>query len=316
MTPADGTGALDPARYAIQGTGPGATVDGDWDLASVTCSGATVKSANLATGLVTVILPPKGVVVCDYVWALERPVTLDVTKAEVLAGGARTSDVDISVRCTSGAEGRLTVGPQESLPASMTPTMLFVGSTDCTITETAPGGNPVDTTWQVTGPRGTSTGTGLVVKVAVNHDDNPGAAYAVTFTNTYRAGKPTPPPTTTPTDPPTGGGTDGGTEQVPVDPPVLPDVIEPDVPTVVLPGEVETNAGRPARVSVTCAPLTREAVGRVPQGDVRLCIVTKDRNGRVSVRVLVRPVKVTLTLSAPATGSYDAFSQTRSWVVR
>ena len=103
---------------------------------------------------------------------------------------------------------------------------------------------------------------------------------------------------------------------MPVDPPVLPEVIEPDFPNVVLPGEVETNAGLPARASVTCTPLTREAVGRAPQGDVRLCIVTKDRNGRVSVRVLVRPVKVTLTLSAPATGSYDAYRLTRSWVVR
>ena len=317
VTPADATDELEPKRYAIQGFGPVATIDGGWDLVAVACTGATASGVNLATGRITVTLPPKGAVVCDYVWELDRPVTLDVTKVEVLAGGARTSDVDIVVTCDNNATGRLTVRPQDALPASMSPTLRFVESTDCRVAEIAAGGNPVSIAWQLTGPTGTTSGTGPVVDVRLNHSDNPGAAYAVTFTNTYRSGSPTTPPSPPPTDPPSGGGGNGGgTEQVPVDPPVLPEVIEPDFPNVVLPGEVETNAGLPARASVTCTPLTREAVGRAPQGDVRLCIVTKDRNGRVSVRVLVRPVKVTLTLSAPATGSYDAYRLTRSWVVR
>ena len=278
--------------------------------------GRPPTDVNRATGHITVTLPPKGAVVCDYVWELDRPVTLDVTKVEVLAGGARTSDVDIVVTCDNNATGRLTVRPQDALPASMSPTLRFVESTDCRVAEIAPGGNPVSIAWKLTGPTGTTSGTGPVVDVRLNHSDNPGAAYAVTFTNTYRSGSPTTPPSPPPTDPPSGGGGDGGTEQVPVDPPVLPEVIKPEIPTVVLPGEVETNAGKPARVNVTCAPLSRQAAGRAPQGDVRLCIVSKDANGRVTVRVLVRPVKVTLTLSAPATGSYDAYRLTRSWVVR
>lgn len=318
VTPADATDDLEPKRYAIQGFGPRATADGGWDLVSITCSGATIRGLNLATGHITVNLPPKGAVVCDYVWELDRPVTLDVTKDEVLAGGSRTSDVDIVVSCTNGAAGRLTVRPQDTLPASMTPTLRFVESTTCRVTETAPGGNPVDTAWRLTGPTSTTTGSGPVVDVRINHSDNPGAAYAVTFTNTYRSGTPTTPPTPPPTEPPSGGGgSSGGTEQVPVDPPALPEVIDPEEPNVVLPGEVETNAGRRARVSVVCTPLGRSGLfGRAPMGDVRLCEVTKDRDGRVTVRVLVRPVRVTVTLSAPAKGEYRDYRFTRSWIVR
>lgn len=324
VTPADATNALEPKRYAIQGFGPAATIDGGWDLISVTCSGAAVKVTSLPSGQATVNLPPKGAVVCDFVWELDRPVTLDVTKAEVLAGGTRTSNIDIVVSCTDGATGKLTVRPEDSLPASMTPTLRFVESTVCRVTETAPGGNPVDTGWRLTGPTGTTSGSGAVVDVRINHSDNPGAAYAVTFTNTYRSGTPTTPPTAPPTDPPSGGGGggggsnggDGGTAQVPVDPPVLPEIINPDLPTVVLPGDVDTNARQSVRASVTCSPLTRQAEARLPQGDVRLCLVSKDSNGKVTVRVLFRPVRVTLTLSAPATGKYEAYRVTRSWVVR
>ena len=197
----------------------------------------------------------------------------------------------------------------------MAPTLRFVESTVCRVTETAAGGNPVDTAWRLTGPSGSTTGSGRVVDVRINHSDNPGAAYAVTFTNTYRSGTPTTPPTTPPTDPPTGGGT--GDPQVPVDPPVLPDVIDPQEPSVVLPGEVDTNAGQPVKVSVVCTPLQRSGLlGRTPLGDIRLCDVTKDRNGRVTVRVLAPPVRVTLTLTAPATDEYRAYRFTRSWIVR
>jgi hypothetical protein len=224
------------------------------------------------------------------------------------------SDVYLVVLCTNGAEGSLTVRPDEALPAKMTPTMQFVGSTVCRVTEVKPGGNPVDTTWTVTGPEGTRSGSGSLVDVKINQPDNPGATYTVTFANTYRAGTPTPTPTTpAPTEPPTPGGE---VPQVPVDPPTLPGVIDPEKPNVLLPGTIDTNAGQAARVTVTCTPLTRANAGSAPFGDVRLCTVTKDRNGRVSVRVNVRPVKVTLTLQAPPKGKYGGFLRTKTWVVR
>lgn len=313
VTAADDTSDLDPQKYMIQGFGPVATVDGAWRLSDLVCAGGATSGRDLAGGTVTVTLPPRGQVVCDYVWTLVRPVTLDVVKSEVIAGGARTSEVRIGVACTNGAEGSLAVSPQEALPASMSPTMRFVESTVCRVSETAPGGNPVETSWRLTAPEGTTTGTGSYVDVRILHANNPGAAYQVVFTNTYRSGSPTTPPTAPPTEPPT----EGGRPQEPVDPPTIPEVIDPETPTVVLPGEVETNAGRPARVAVTCRPLARMTVpGRVPSGDIRFCVVTKDRDGRVSVRVISPPVRVTLTLSAPATGAYEAYRFTKSWVVR
>ena len=314
LTPADATTRLDPGTYEVQGFGPIATAEGAWKLTSVTCAGASARALDVPNGTVSVNLPPRAQVVCDYVWSQVRPVTLDVTKAEVLSGGQRTSNVTIVVLCKDDATGSLTVRPQDPLPASMTPTMRFVKSTVCRVTETASGGNPVDTTWRLTGPEGTTTGTGTIVDVRVNQEDNPGGAYAVLFTNTYRAGTPTTPPTTPPpTEPPTGGGE---LPQLPVDPPTLPGVIDPELPTVVLPGVVDTNAGNAAKATVVCSPLNRAASARLPMGDYRLCEIKRDSSGRVTVRVLARPVRVTLTLTAPATDEYDAFRQTRSWVVR
>ncbi|MBK9740356.1 MAG: hypothetical protein IPO93_12780 [Actinobacteria bacterium] len=327
-SPEDKTNALDPQAYVVTGFGPTATPEGSWKLSDVTCTGGTVGSRDLAKAQITVTLPPKGAVTCDFVWAVDQPTTLRVTKAEVLAGGARTSDVTIVTTCTGGTDTTretLTVKPSEPLPASLDPDMRFVHATVCTIIETSSGGNPVTTAWTVTGPEGSRSGTGTKVVVAINHRGFSGSAYAVTFTNTFTAGTPTPKPTVTPSTDPTdtpGTGESPGTTvpQVPDIPLPLPEVIDPDRPTVVLPGEIGTNAGQKVTVTVTCVPLPIGSRARdtvAPQGDGRYCSVTKSSNGKVTVTVRYRPpVKVTVVISAPATGKYAAFRYTKTWITR
>jgi hypothetical protein len=315
-TPADDTRALDPEQYRISGFGPVATPAGSWRITDISCLGGADVTRNLATSVVTLTLPPRGSVTCDFVWTLEPPSTLAVTKAEVISGGARTSDVVIAATCADEAHGQLTVTPDQSLPASIDPTLRFVAPTRCVITETERGGNPVDTTWSLTGPTGTRTGIGTSVNVAIDHAGHPAGAYVVTFTNTYRAGKPTPTPT--PSDSSSTGGS--STEpQVPIVPPDLPETIDPELPNVVLPGEVPGSGGRKIRAQIFCTPLNRagDAAKSLPFGDAKVCRVERSTTGKVTVTITYPPpVKVTLVLSAPATADHKAFYFTKSWIAR
>jgi len=324
-SPADDTNALEPMSYRIEGFGPASSPTGSWSLSDLTCSGGAVTSRSLATGIITVTLPPRGQVVCDYVWSLQQPSTLQVVKTEVLAGGQRTSDVVIELDCANHDAQVLRIAPDQALPASMTPAPSFVGSTSCTVIETSPGGDPVDTTWTLAGPDGTRTGIGMTTTVVIDQGAHPGVVYTVTFANTYRA-TPMPTPTPTPTSttnprpsPSATSGTGTETPQEPITPPVLPEVIEPERPTVVLPGEIPSNAGQRISASVKCAPLARGSVLplKVPTGDVSVCRVTRSSSGKLTVTVTYPgAVRVTLTLTAPATGDFTAFHFTKSWITR
>jgi hypothetical protein len=187
----------------------------------------------------------------------------------------------------------------------------FVGSTSCTAEETSQGGNPVTTSWSVTGPDGTRSGSGLVVRIAIDQVAHPGGAYTIVFTNTYRAGSPTPTPSPSATEVP-------DVPQKPVDPPTLPEVITPDVPTVVLPGEVESNSGQKVTARITCTPIARMlALGKAPMGDVTVCAVKRSAGGKLTVTVSSpMPVRVTLTLTAPGTDTFKPYHYTRTWVTR
>jgi hypothetical protein len=302
----------------VTGFGPTTTSAGSWTLTDLTCTVGAVTSRDLATGVIIVTLPPRGQVVCDYVWSLQLPSTLHVIKTETISGGQRTSEVVIELDCANQDQQVLRVTPDQSLPASMSPAPRFVGSTSCTVIETAQGGDPVDTTWSVTGPDGTRTGLGMTTTVLIDQGAHPGADYTVTFANVYRSA-PTPTPTGTPTPSPSETASGGESPQEPVTPPDLPVVIEPDRPTVVLPGEIPTNAGQKVTAQLKCAPLSRSTVvaGKAPMGDVAVCRVNRSTSGKLTLTVTYPgSVRVTLTLSAPATADFKAFHFTKSWVTR
>ncbi len=78
---------------------------------------------------------------------------------------------------------------------------------------------------------------------------------------------------------------------------------------VLLNQQVLTNARQPVTVTVACAPLDRATMG-----DMRLCVLRTD-GGRTVLEVNA-PARVTVTLSAPARGSYAAYSEVQRYTVR
>jgi hypothetical protein len=336
----DDTSALVPQSYVVTGFGPAASATGSWALTSLACEGGSlVGEPDLTLGRVIVIVPPQGTATCDFEWTLRPPATLDVTKAVVLAGGSRTGTVVIDVACDDGTAATLTVAASDGVPASLTPPLGFVGDTTCDVTETANGGSNVTTAWQVVRPEDTTTGSGGSTSVLVEHTLHPGGAYAVTITNTYGSGPrpptptptptptvsptptptPTPSPTPSPTVTPTPTPSPTREPQRPVTPPRFPATIEPSVPTVVLPGTITTNAGRTLSSRVFCTPLRkaiRAGSAEQPTGDIRPCQIRRTKKGRITVTVLVPPVRVTLIQTAPGTAEFRPYRKVTTWVVR
>lgn len=112
--------------------------------------------------------------------------------------------------------------------------------------------------------------------------------------------------------------------QKPTRPITPPTSIQPDRPTVVLPGTVTTNAGQKVRVDVRCRPLRAEMdktaitfSGRlVPMGDVRFCDVKRTKKGKVTVTVSYPgPVLVKVTYSAKKVPGYSGFTKVKRYVV-
>lgn len=133
---------------------------------------------------------------------------------------------------------------------------------------------------------------------------------------------PAPSPTATPTTTPTPAPE--RLPQTPIAALPTPKKVKPFGPTTLLPATVMTNAGQPAKVRVDCS-IPQRARGLVPlllspknpMGDLRLCKVKRGKDGKVSVTVLFAPpVKVTMTLSAPAKGKYGPYKQVVSYTTR
>jgi hypothetical protein len=104
-----------------------------------------------------------------------------------------------------------------------------------------------------------------------------------------------------------------------VTPPAFPGTIDPSTPTVVLPGQITTNAGRRVQARVICAPLrpgVRTTSAGAPAGDLRYCVIRTSRKGKVTVTVLNPPVRVSVILTAPGTAQYQPYRKVKSWVVR
>lgn len=138
---------------------------------------------------------------------------------------------------------------------------------------------------------------------------------------------PTDPTITDPTDPTKPGKPTppGRRPQRPSDPLTPPRVIAASGVTVLLPGTVETNAGRKVRVSVVCRPLDRTRTGwaftdqwaQVPRGDVGYCRVSVGPKGKVRLHITYPPpVLVKVTYYAPAAPGYTRYHKVVTYVTR
>jgi len=79
-----------------------------------------------------------------------------------------------------------------------------------------------------------------------------------------------------------------------------------------MPAPVLTNARQAASVSVKCSQLTRS----VPSGDVVWCEQSTSGGSRYLRISAVGPLRVTVTLSAPAAHGYGQYSLSRTYLVR
>jgi len=85
-----------------------------------------------------------------------------------------------------------------------------------------------------------------------------------------------------------------------------PKKIKADGKTVLLKKSVTTNAGQRAKVKVTVKPKGK-----------KYSKVTTSTNGKVTIKTPgKKKLTVTMTLSAPATAQYDAYSYTKKWKVK
>ena len=143
--------------------------------------------------------------------------------------------------------------------------------------------------------------TYLVRMEATDRDGTSASANIVSFT-TSASVQPTPAPTPTPTPTPTVKKT-----QKPVAKLGLPKGkrLKPFIKTVLLPKAVKTNAKKTAKVAISCTLPSRNLT---PIGDATLCRTRITKTGKVFLTVTTeRPVRVTVTLSAPATNEYTAY---------
>lgn len=80
---------------------------------------------------------------------------------------------------------------------------------------------------------------------------------------------------------------------------------------------IETNAGQTATVQVTCAAYSAGRAAMAPRGDYELCTVRKyAKRGKVTVTTYGNPVKVAVTLKAPATAGYAAYKAKKTYYSR
>lgn len=156
-----------------------------------------------------------------------------------------------------------------------------------------------------------------------NPDNNVSSA---TVTVSPRPLPPNPDPEK-PTDPTDPGTTDPDQPLVPQKPtkPVKPPTtIEPERPTVVLPGGITTSAGEDVTVDVRCRPLRTDmskatltlSGAIVPMGDASYCRVQRSESGKVSVTVTYPgQVLVILTYSAPGSDGVAPYRKVVRYVV-
>jgi len=105
--------------------------------------------------------------------------------------------------------------------------------------------------------------------------------------------------------------------QKPTSPVDLPDEIVNPGTTVIVERPITTNAGQTATVTVTCAPYSQGRVAVAPRGDYELCTVRKyAKRGKITVTTYGNPVKVAVTLRAPATSGYSAYKAKKTYYSR
>jgi hypothetical protein len=203
-TPADVTDPL-VGKWLITPIAPPATSAGRWVL-------DTLPSCNFRGGPALNLGPDELLVnvggvaadlICDYVYRLIAPSTLDLAK--VIAGdpAGQTGTVVITASCNDGSSARLEVPPGSGLTTQLPTRLSFLYPVTCQVAEISNGGNgaPVDTAVVVTS-NGTAVGrnpAALTIGSETTRED-----VVVRYTNTFSPGPQPPPPTTPPLIPPTG----------------------------------------------------------------------------------------------------------------
>jgi hypothetical protein len=189
---------------------PAATSAGHWVLDSTPVC-ADVAPVAVGSEQVTVdIGAAHPQVVCDYVYRLVPPSTLDVVKFITGDRSGQVDPVSITVVCNDGTSAALAVPTDAASPASLTPSLTFSFPTLCSVDETNDGGGgaPVGTTVSVFVNGAASRRPADELSIGT---DTSAEHVAVHFTNEYAAVSPptTSPnsgPTTTGVLPATGGG--------------------------------------------------------------------------------------------------------------
>lgn len=179
--------ATDPlyGTWRIVPVVPQATVAGRWDIVGTPTCSVAAATTNVGTETLEVevgaIAPD---LVCDYVYRLVTPSTLDVVKQFGPLRAGQVAPVVISISCEDGSTAQLTVPVGGAAPARLATPLAFVYPTTCSVTETdnGSGGGSVTVTTALT-VNGTAT-TRSLDALQVGTDDA-SETVVVTFTNSY-----------------------------------------------------------------------------------------------------------------------------------
>lgn len=290
--PVGGPGSL----WHLQELAPAAGALESWTLDDVVCrdddTGDRIDTTAIEAGVELRLTTRSPQVTCGFTNRRDLRGTIGVVKT-IEGDGARVGPAVVELRC----DGRETLLLEATAPgATAGPVLTVRQPRDCQAVETSTGaaeGLDVTTTWSVdVDGSEIAEGSGTTVPATAR----PGQVVTVRILDRYA---PAP----------------GPTPQVP-DPPVeLPPTIQPNRPTDIIDGDVTTNAGQTATVSVRCRPRSPRVTRLLPAGDGPLCRVREGRGGRVTV--IARPgVVVTVRLSAPAVGDFGPYEQTAVYIVR
>ena len=95
---------------------------------------------------------------------------------------------------------------------------------------------------------------------------------------------------------------------------MLPEEIVNPGTTVIVDRPIETNAGQKVTVTVKCARYSLGRMAPAPRGSYDLCTVRKQaKRGKVSVTTFGNPVKVVVSLRAPAVEGYTPYKKKKTY---
>ncbi len=164
---------------------PKSTAAGRWELAATPTCSVPAAASLVGTEVLDVRVGADAPnLVCDYVYRLIAPSTLDVVKTFGPLRAGQTAPVIIDISCDDGTTARLTVPVGGAAPARLPAPLAFVFPALCTVVETNDGGGgaTVDTTVTVTVDGAVSQQPAEEVQVG---EDSAAQQVVVTFRNDY-----------------------------------------------------------------------------------------------------------------------------------